>query len=271
MLSRIITLCLFVRFFAPLQAQTPCIPNDTSTAIVFPGPEINGVGGIAQIACVGKPYNFTWTFNIPPQTTISGFTIQLDSVSAATTGAVKNLPANLGYSCNPPNCVFKANVKGCIGIAGTVAASNPVPSDLDLLIAVKVHGKAFGGIPVTQDLNVPDPAITGAGKYTMRVRAANDPLCTVGAYEQQSAVTGISLSPVPAVDQLTISLDVLETGAYQMWVLDATGRQLESRVLDLTQGENQTSIDASQYAAGMYRLVFVKDGLFASETFVVNK
>jgi hypothetical protein len=86
-----------------------------------------------------------------------------------------------------------------------------------------------------------------------------------------SDVLDIALSPVPVVDQLNITLDILKTGTYQMWVLDAAGSRVETRELNLNQGQNQTSLDASQYAAGMYRLIFVNNGFFASENFVVQK
>jgi hypothetical protein len=181
MFLRITTLLMLVCFTVQLQAQTPCLPNDTVTTVIFPAPEVNGVGGIQQVACVGKPFNFTWTFNIPSQISISGLTAQLDSAVAATTGAVKNLPAGLSYSCNPPNCTFKANAKGCIGVTGSIPANATAPADIELLIGVKIFAKAFGGIPISQDFNLPDAAVTGSGKYILRVRPANDAACTVGA------------------------------------------------------------------------------------------
>jgi hypothetical protein len=251
-------------------AQTPCVPNDTVTTTIYPGPEVNGVGGIKQVACLGKPFNFTWTINIPTEAKIGAFDVKLDSVIVAKTDAVKNLPAGLTYSCNPPNCVFKATKLGCIGITGTVANNVAAPDSMDLQIAVTVSGKVFGA-PLSLPYTLPDPAVTGPGIYKMRVRPANSVACTVGAYEQGTTISSVKMSPVPALDQVSVQLEAIETGTYQLVVIDATGRTLSSNTLELSIGENTTNIDVTHYASGSYKLLIVRNGRFASETFVVQK
>lgn len=249
-------------------SQTLCTPNDTVTTVVYPAPEENGVGGIDKIACKGQPFDFVWTINIPSTITFSGLTAGLDSVVVQQTNGVKNLPAALTYACNPPNCVFAANTKGCIGITGMVDNS-VAAGDIELLIATVIHAKAFGGIPVTQPFDLPDPNVTGAGKYFLRVREANDPACSVGTDEQALYISTIQMSPVPATNNLQVELNARIAGDYQMYVIDAQGRFMVQNTLALGQGANTTSVAVTGWASGNYQLVLVKDGHYISRRFQV--
>jgi Secretion system C-terminal sorting domain len=270
MFKHIFILCAMILVAAPSFAQaTLCVPNDTVTTIVYPAPEINGTGGIKKIACKGTPFNFTWTFNIPPTINVNGISANLDSVNVATTGAVLNLPANLNYSCNPPNCVFKANQKGCIGIKGNLSSTIPA-SDIELSIAVMINAKLFGA-PLSIPFNIPDPALTGAGKYILRVREPNDPLCTVGVDDQEAVLSSLQMSPVPALDYVQITLEAPTAGAYQIHVLDSKGQEVYANNLALTTGINQTELDVTQYPAGAYQLMISRGGSFIAKSFVVTK
>ena len=264
---------LIISFLAytmsPLFAQTPCMPNDTVTTVVYPAPELDSMGGIRTIACKGKPFDFTWTFNIPPTFTTNGLTANLDSVVIATTGAVSNLPADLTYSCNPPNCIFKANLKGCIGITGVVSPSAPV-GDLELKIAVLLYGKIFGA-PLTAPFNIPDPALTGNGKYILRVRESSDPLCSVGTRDPFAAISDIKMSPVPATNTLRVDLDVQEQGEYQLHIINAQGQLVNSSILTMSVGANVTEIDVTTLPSGNFQLLILKDGQFTARRFVVTK
>ncbi len=251
-----------------LKSQTTCIPNDTVTSVVYPGPEINGVGGIDKVACKGQPFNFVWTINIPSTITISGITASLDSVVVPQANGIKNLPSALSYVCNPPNCVFAANIKGCIGVSGVVA--NTVPAvDVELLIATTIYAKGFGGIPISTPFELPNPNVTGPGKYILRVREANDPACTVGADEEALYVASVQMSPVPANQHLKVEIEARISGDYQMLVTDAQGRLMMQSTLALGQGANTTSIEVSGWATGIYQLVLVKDGNYISRRFQV--
>jgi hypothetical protein len=259
---------VFSVFATSLLAQ-PCMPNDTVTTTVYPSPEVTpGVGGIGEVACIGQPFNFVWTFNIPNQFTASGITAGLDSIVIATAGAVKNLPGNLSYSCNPPNCIFKAFTKGCIELSGSVVPSIPV-GDIELLIAVMIHGKAFGQ-PLVVPADIPNPAITGPGKYILRVRDANSVECTVSTNDFDF-LNSVKMSPVPASQYLNLEVDAIVGGDYQLQVTNTLGQVLNQKIVALSSGSNTMELDLSNMQNGSYQLTLSKEGHVVAYPFVVAK
>lgn len=85
--------------------------------------------------------------------------------------------------------------------------------------------------------------------------------------ELQGDVRGISLFPNPVRSELRVSFTVRLSASARLSVVDGKGRVVHrQRKL----GESNTEvIDASRWAAGVYRLVVTDDtGVVASESFI---
>lgn len=111
--------------FQCAQAQA-CLPDSVirdSAVGVYPKPitPTNPNGGIKTAACIDKPYEFVFTIKISDTVTVPGIPIpiNLNNASIDTAGAISGLPVGIGYSCNPPNCVFEKNTIGCLVLNGT--------------------------------------------------------------------------------------------------------------------------------------------------------
>lgn len=93
-----------------------CSPDTTYTQDgIWPAPPSAMDNG-----CVGVPYSFHFTINVPTDTVIGGQSCTIDSV--VITG-ITPLPAGLSYQCNPNGCRFPGGSSGCIEVGGI--PSNP--------------------------------------------------------------------------------------------------------------------------------------------------
>lgn len=88
-------------------------------------------------ACTNAVYEAVITVNVPPDTTIMGFTVPLNWVRL---DSIIGLPPGFTYACEPDSCVFPGNSSGCVIITGTAT----VIDSFDLDLAVTIEGSLFG-------------------------------------------------------------------------------------------------------------------------------
>ncbi len=188
------------------------------------------------LACIGKPYSQSVTFNVP--TEYSGF--PLTNVSIATTGAVTNLPTGVSYVCDPPNCVFPANTLGCILISGTPTAANPAPDTLDLGIAVNV-GTALGTFPLEFPI--------GDQHYYLILQTA---ACIVGTNDLNGHIASVRNVPNPFSSMTQIEVGSYLAGDFRFEVFDMLGQRVYVEPIRLEEGINKFSFDAGYLANGSY-------------------
>jgi len=235
-----IFLCFFsILFLAKLGAQ--CTPVDTvNYNVVFPLPETadHPERGIPYPACIGLPFNFSLTINTPA--TFQGF--PLDSITMAPMGAISNLPAGIGYVCNPPSCHFKPGPnKGCILLTGT--PTGPAGTyDLKISVLIVALGFQF-------PFAFPSPQVPG--NYYLDV-SANTADCTSGSIETNEQKFDVSFQPNPADDQLRIQTEVGKSGQYMLDVTNSVGQILHSENVALQQGANEISLETSHLPSGFY-------------------
>ena len=153
-----------------------CRPDSTlrdSSAGVYPKPitPTNPNGGINKKACINKPYEFTFTVVVPDtvQIPILPAPLPLEKVAIDTLNAIANLPKGIGYSCNPPNCVFKKNEFGCLLLHGTPTTDN-LPGDFKPVIKLKLTVNV--GVPFDYSTEYPGPAFPG--EYILTVLDENN-------------------------------------------------------------------------------------------------
>lgn len=196
-------------------------------------------------ACIGEEYNQSVTINVPNFFTYNGITVPISSVSIPTTNGIGNYPAGMLYTCDPPNCVFNALTLGCIRMHGKPDITNTAPDTLDLALTATVQ-TPFGPVPI----EFPGNASAPDDHYYLILKQAGQ--CTSGASEAGSPFSSLRALPNP-VSQIT-QIEALSTqnGTFLFEVFDLLGNRLHSQKVELFEGDNRFSFDASSLATGAY-------------------
>ncbi len=197
------------------------------------------------LACIDENYNQSVTVNVPPTFSYAGFSVPITNVSIPTTNGIGNYPAGMQYTCDPPNCVFNANTLGCILLHGKPAIGNTAPDTLDLMLTATVL-TAIGAVPITfpGDPSAPDD------HYYLILNPNGQ--CLSGAAEPGSPFRAVRAMPNPVSGQTTIEVQSTETGAFQFEVFNMVGKRIHSETIQLFEGVNHFSYDASQLPKGAY-------------------
>lgn len=275
-MSKIIHILLGCLFITALNAQTPaCTPDQKfkdSTAGPYPRPfdaVNNPNGGIDKVACLGKPYSFTFTIKITDSITVNIFgnnvTLPLDSIVIAKTGGITGMPAGLNYACNPPSCSFPKKSLNCVIITGTTASSNPV-KDYQL----QITGKAYNFLaPSGQEIKFPGPDFPG--EYKIKVLAANDPKCLTAVENLNTEISLMKSAPNPFCTSTSINIESNVSGVFQFDVTDLTGRVVYHTPLSIQAGFNTLNFNGEDLPNGMYIYSLSKGVKIMSNRFIINR
>ncbi|MEQ8703342.1 MAG: T9SS type A sorting domain-containing protein [Phaeodactylibacter sp.] len=266
-MNRIVLIFLGVILAGVGYAQD-CQPDETvpDSVVVSPLPYnemLRPEGGIADTACVGSPYEFIFTFNIPETyEVIPGLPIALVDVSIPAEDGLGNLPASMDYVCNPPNCVFAAQTKGCIIVFGTPTADEV--GTHDLTIAADINVGQVLGVTLPGDLE-------SGGHYYLNIKEEGGGNCFSNTNEDFAADFGLSNRPNPFGNFTQVVVDAKQSGLYQFFVADLLGREVHQQQIQLIEGENTIDFDGSQLAEGMY-LYGITDGRHAATSkMIINR
>ncbi len=242
-------------FASAFQAHAQCV-RDSSILMdpsVFVSPKTysdtaaNPVYALAT-ACIGQPYAQSITVKIPETFTQSGFTININNVTVATTGAVTGLPTGITYSCDPPNCIFNKNTLGCILLSGTPTNPAQAPDTSELKINVTLNGTIFGSAAMIP-LEFPKD-IAPNNHYYMIINSMGN--CVSAVYDLNSQVSGLKNIPNPFTDQTVIEVQSRIAGAFRFEVFDLLGQHVYDDKIRLEEGANQFTFDAGNLANGSY-------------------
>lgn len=256
----------FTLFFAlicllPFSAYSQtCKPDTTlpdSVAGVFPLPynATTNTGGINDTACVNTYFEFNFTMKVPDSFSISGISLPIIEISFSTDSAISNIPAGFKYKCDPPNCVFKPDTLGCVVLYGTPAPGSEAVYDL------MITGKVITPF-LPLDLTFPNDLLY-PGNYNLHVRAEGHPSCSISSLEEVGSVSRFVIQPNPMIDYSELLVVSAENGTYQLRVHDLLGRQLDTRSLQIFQGENRIPYINSELSSGIY-LFTLSDGIHTS-------
>lgn len=263
-MRKIITFLIAFAFASSLAAQT-CVRDSSvidSMLLVLPKPWTTLNPIIYTLpACINEPYSQSITFNVPDMITLSGFTLPLQKITVATTGAVSNMPAGLSYSCDPPNCEFLANTLGCMLISGTPTPNN-TPGDKE--VSIKVTAFSL----ITQELDFPSQ-IAPSNKYFITVKNTGE--CTSGTNDLSGQISSVKSAPNPFAQQTQITIDALVAGQYNFEVYNVVGKKVQDQVVELAMGLNQFTFDAGELPNGTYFYSLGNRLGRVSRTFVINR
>jgi hypothetical protein len=236
-----------------------CAPDSTALAgqIITPYPETTDHPelGIHPAACVGKPFDFKFTFSIPETFNSPLGPVPLNFVKINTTGAIQGIPNWMTYECFPSDCKFLKNTLGSVCLKGTPPV-NAFIGDTILQI-VATANVVFVGNTLDYPVTLPkDFAATIPGNYILRTRPAGNPLCTVATDDLASSIYSISASPNPFSASTTLKIDALENENLQFRVVNMLGQTVENRPIFVVKGENDVIFHANNLPEGIYQYVF---------------
>ncbi len=236
--------------FASAQ-ETTCDPDQSvpDSVVVAPLPQSaeRPDGGIADTACVAEYYKYVFTFNIPETYTTPFGPAPITSVQVTPDGAVQNLPASFDYVCNPPNCVFNANTKGCVVLFGTASAGQEGAYDLKVVANVNITG-----VPLPLTLTLPDD-LEAESHYYLAVKPEGSANCfSVDARERFASQFSLSNVPNPTGGWTQIRLNAQIGGNFDFAVSDVFGKALHRQRLTILPGENTIGFDGSYLPNGVY-------------------
>lgn len=263
-----LSLLMFALVCSLAFAQAQCVIDSSIIAtgqIVKPYPSTpSNPNSTLKPACAGQPYSQSITFNIPDTITIPQFPVPvaLNSVTIKPTGAISGLPNGIGYSCNPPNCVFPKNSLGCILLSGV---TNDPPGNDTLSITMDVATALF---PFPIALKFPDQ-LSDTLVYYIVVKPAGQ--CNSSTIDLNSQISSLKTVPNPFAQQTSIVIEARQDGNYRFEVFDLYGKALYSEKLRLIEGENRYTFDAGDLPNGVYFYSISNELGRASNRFVIAR
>jgi len=236
-------------------------PNVPDDAPIFPEPydpdNPDPNDGITDTACINEFFDFTQTVNLPPD--FSG--LPIDSLVIPENG-VTNLPAGVGYDCEPPSCTFLPDVLGCIYLNGTPTETGV----FDLEVLVKIH---ITGQPDPIDFTFPN--FQFPGNFFLHVRPEGDPNCETSSTSELAREISFTAQPNPTSGYALLQVESLRSGEYQLLLTDLLGRAVLQRKVQLLEGANTIELAGGHLPAGMYQ-VSISDGRSAvSQKLIIAK
>lgn len=251
-------------------AQAPCEPDPmfSDTLGVFPPPidttVENPSEGIDLVACIGKPYDFTFTIAIGDSLRVQTFVLPVDSITMSPDTAVAGLPTGLTYSCGSANCIFLKDSTSCISITGTPDESNE-PGEYLLTIEGTFHSGFFA-----QATTIPGDFFPGF--YTLKLEAADSEACTTSSTEELFAPKmEMSISPNPTSSFARLKVDVPKSGVYQYRIYNMLGREVFNTPIRLSAGTSQQEFDFGFLPNGLYLYSLSNENMQLTKRLVIRK
>ncbi|MCB0563656.1 MAG: T9SS type A sorting domain-containing protein [Phaeodactylibacter sp.] len=270
-MKKVILLFLGLTTWSFIYAQeTSCDPDQTvaDTVVVSPLPQSaeRPDGGIIDTACANEYYRFVFTFNIPTTYDTPFGPAPIDNVRVAPDGAIENLPASFDYVCNPPNCIFNAETKGCVVLFGTATPGEVMAHDLKVAADV-----AITGVPLPFTLTLPDD-LEPASHYYLVVKPAGSANCLmVDTYEQFASQFSISNQPNPTSGWTQIMVNAQIGGAFDFFVSDVMGQRLYREQVMILPGENIIDYNGSHLPNGVYLYSLSNGREMVTHKMVINR
>lgn len=245
----LLSFCMLLIAVANLKAQQSCMVDTTGLPadfIIFPEPYVEGTGGgISDTACVNQSFEYNFIFNTPSSYALGSTSLPIVSIDLATEGALKNLPTNFDYVCNPPNCIFKSDSLGCIKIFGTPAEGSEGVYDIGLTVLIRT-----GIIDLPFTFPAPDNPLI-QGNYFLHVKEEGACM-TTSTNDYLVRNLYIQNQPNPFKDFTNIMVHSLVSESFIFKVNDLMGKELYRKSVFISQGDNVIEFDGNGLSAGIY-------------------
>lgn len=227
---------LFIFLTTQSHAQAVCQPEWTQPGSgISPDTTVNLPAGY-----VGQEYMTVAQFKVPKKAPYNNDSIDIDHIVLTNVSGLSTIPASTPFlfSCNPPDCAFKADSVGCVSIFGTPSVAGTYP----LTIEANVY--------ITPVLYIPFPT----PGYEIVVYQ------NIGVPELSTTHFDVSQnSPNPFGESTTVYVNLEKATSYTVKVSDLVGNEVFRNTLSGKKGVNETLIDGSRLKSGLYFMT-VSDG-----------
>lgn len=242
---------LFVCFSFHIQAQVCTFDAEEvdSTSIISPGPfdaDENPDGGIDKPACINEVYEFKFVLYVPQTVELFGVEVIIDSIQLVD-GGIQGLPEGLDEATNNPNDVFYPDQADCMVITGTPTENNN-PGSYELSLTVDAWIRGFG----MQSFELPDPAITGPGSYTLELREQGQ--CSVSTTEHNAKSNSVSILNNPVTTDLNVKIESAGFTRVNLQLISMFGQSYLDQMYQVYPGNNEITIDCRNLRQGLYFL-----------------
>lgn len=124
-----------------------------------------------------------------------------------------------------------------------------------------------GAIFITNDFTPASGAVINYNLLTINTGAS----CPTPAAIENNIVEGVSLFPVPAVNNLNVSIDVANNTVANYNIVDVTGKVVAAGSWNLIAGNNVNNVNTADFSNGVYMMTVVNNGVATNHKFVVSK
>jgi len=229
MIKKILSLFLFIVLGLSLtKAQSVCTPDAACNLLVCPDTITN-----LPYADAGVLYETYMTVNIPTDTVISNYPINIDSLMF---NSISGLPTN--FIANPNQLKWNGGGNGCIKISGT-AADSMKGKTYPLTITTTIYGKYSGAVPLT----FPVPF----NGYKIVVNGPNNVIDIVS-----KKFTLNQNMPNPFSKSTKIKFTSPSAETYHFSIYNVIGELIYSKNINAEIGENTIEISAAELYSGIY-------------------
>ncbi len=236
-------------------AQAPCVPGTITSpnaGYILPDSATNFVHG-----CAGKYYEQIVYIKAPKDTTITIFTLNIDSfiVNANIGGlppylTVESVPTLLSavpsdWKRNFPHLRIKGDSLACVKISGNIPAAEPAGTT-NLTINMRVFvGPNF--------LNITDtPASVGYYKFVIDAPGTGACLTANLKDFETSNFNTLNIIPNPSFGTTQLSFNAVKNGEATLKIINTLGATVVEQKLKLQAGLNHLPIDTKNLATGNY-------------------
>ncbi len=200
-----------------------------------------------NFVCIGIPYEYTFTAQVPTELEALGTTIELYSVEIT---AVNGLPEGLNYVCEPADCIFPGGQPGCLKVEGTAAATVAVGD-----YPIEIVGTVQNNLGFPLEVTFPDESGLLPPEYSLPyvLRVTDDATQCSGTstddlFTQQVSVAQNSPNPFSGITNIKVNA---EAGDYDFQVFNMAGELVHNRSVYIA-GEQNIQFDGSRMEAGVY-------------------
>lgn len=246
---------IYFIFFAlltfSLQAQVCTFDQSEvdSNSIITPGPfdaDENPDGGIDKPACINEEYEFKFILFVPQTVELFGVEVNIDSIKLVD-GGIQGLPEGLDEETNNANDVFFPGQADCLVIKGIPTSNNAVGS-YELSLTVDAWIRGFG----MQGFELPDPAISGPGTYTLELKAEGE--CSVSNGENASFENKVNILKNPVTTDLNVQIEAKAYSQVNLQLISMFGQSYLDQMYQVYPGSNEITINCRNLKQGLYFL-----------------
>jgi hypothetical protein len=235
----------FLSFFGFTSLNAQCTIDQTNTDIfAYPSTATVSNDTVFLPELGNGPYEAVFQLNIPASVDVSGTTLEVVHLKI---DDIVGLPDGLSKDCNPSDCKYLKETKGCFRILGTAGSSVPAGAQIEL--ELKASGKVKSGSIGIDLTNAQMSSVIG--EYTIILPTASN-LKT----EELTGITNTTVYPNPAnTENVYVEYNAKTSENTLISIIDVQGKEILNKQTKSWVGANKENLRVADLQSGVY---FVK-------------